>query len=184
MKNNFSYYNFYNRRVKRIYPALILVLLLVVWLAIRYSDVEHLKMITKTMAASTVFGANIEILTYKQGYWDANVKTNPLLHLWSLGVEEQFYIFWPFLISLILTKFQSKSLQILSAFTVISFIFNIIAVSYDAKFDFYFPFCRFWQMAIGGLLAANIVKVKNTLYAHILSTVGLLTILIASFILS
>jgi peptidoglycan/LPS O-acetylase OafA/YrhL len=87
MSNSFSYFNFYSRRVKRIYPALIVVLLFVLWLAIRYSDLEHLQMIAKTMAASTVFGANIEILTYKQGYWDADVKTNPLLHLWSLGVE-------------------------------------------------------------------------------------------------
>jgi peptidoglycan/LPS O-acetylase OafA/YrhL len=57
-------------------------------------------------------------------------------------------------------------------------------VSYDSKFDFYFPFCRFWQMAIGGLLAANIIKVKNTLYAHVLSTIGLITIFTASYFLS
>jgi peptidoglycan/LPS O-acetylase OafA/YrhL len=72
--------------VKRIYPALIAVLLFVLQLAIRYSDLAHTKMTTKTMAASTIFGANIEVMTYKQGYWDASVKTNPLLHLWSLGV--------------------------------------------------------------------------------------------------
>lgn len=109
MKNSFSYFNFYNRRVKRIYPALIIVLLFVLYLGIKYSEAQHLEMLTKTMAASTIFGANIEILTYKEGYFDADVKTNPLLHLWSLGVEEQFYIFWPFLITIILTKFRSKS---------------------------------------------------------------------------
>ena len=58
-KGKFSYFNFYNRRVKRIYPALIIVLLLVLFVGIRYSTKEHLQMITKTMAASTVFGANL-----------------------------------------------------------------------------------------------------------------------------
>jgi peptidoglycan/LPS O-acetylase OafA/YrhL len=59
IKNKFSYFNFYNRRVKRIYPALIVVLLFVLWMTIRYSDLEHVQMTTKTMAASTIFGANI-----------------------------------------------------------------------------------------------------------------------------
>ena len=65
LKRTFSYFNFYNRRVKRIYPALIIVLLFVLWLGIGYCESERLQMITKTMAASTIFGANIEILAYK-----------------------------------------------------------------------------------------------------------------------
>lgn len=142
-------------------------------------------MTTKTMAASTVFGANIEVLTYNEGYWDASVKTNPLLHLWSLGVEEQFYIFWPLLITIILTKFESKALRILSAYTALSFILNIVAVYVSPKFAFYFPFCRFWQMAVGGLLAFKIIKVgDNPFYANALSVFGLTTILIASYFLS
>lgn len=140
-------------------------------------------MITRTMAASTVFGANIEVLTYKAGYWDADVKTNPLLHLWSLGVEEQFYIFWPFLIALLLTKFQSRAFRLLSASAVLSFVLNIVAAHISAKFDFYFPFCRFWQMAVGGLLVFRTTKVMNLFYAHALSTLGLITIIGAAFFL-
>lgn len=184
LKGGFSYFNFYNRRVKRIYPALLVVLLFVLYLTIRYSDNEHLKMTTKTMAASTIFGANIEVLTYKQGYWDASVKTNPLLHLWSLGVEEQFYIFWPFVITLILTKFRSSAFGILSGYTVLSFIFNLIAGYISAKFDFYFPFCRFWQMAVGGLLALKGIKISDRFYANALSALGLFIIISASFFLS
>ena len=87
LQKNFSYFNFYNRRVKRIYPALIIVLLFVLFLSVRYSTKDHFQMTAKTLVASTIFGANIEILTYKQGYFDSDIKTNPLLHLWSLGVE-------------------------------------------------------------------------------------------------
>jgi peptidoglycan/LPS O-acetylase OafA/YrhL len=87
LKKSFSYLDFYSRRVKRIYPALILVLLTVLIISIWKLLQTPLKIVTKTMAASTVFGANIEILTYEKDYFDPDVKTNPLLHLWSLGVE-------------------------------------------------------------------------------------------------
>lgn len=112
------------------------------------------------------------------------MKTNPLLHLWSLGVEEQFYIFWPFLITIILTKFRSKAFEILSVYAVLSFIINIVAAYIDPKFDFYFPFCRFWQMAVGGLLAFKGIKIADKFYANALSTIGLITIIVASFLLS
>lgn len=106
------------------------------------------------------------------------------MHLWSLGVEEQFYIFWPCLISLILTKFRTKAFHILAGYTIISFVINVVAVEISAQFDFYFPFCRFWQMAVGGLLAFKGVKMSNIFYANALSTLGLITILLASFFLS
>ena len=61
---------------------------------------------------------------------------------------------------------------------------NAIAVYINAKFDFYFPLCRFWQMAVGGLLAFKAAKITNLFYAHALSTVALVTILLASYFLS
>ena len=112
------------------------------------------------------------------------MKTNPLLHLWSLGVEEQFYLFWPFLITLLLTKFQSRAFYLLSAYAVLSFVLNIVAIYINAKFSFYFPFCRFWQMAVGGLLVFRTTKVMNSFYAHALSTVGLIAIMGAAYFLS
>ena len=68
-------------------------------------------------------------------------------------------------------------------YTVLSFVLNIVAVYFSAKFDFYFPFCRFWQMSIGGLLTFKAIKIENQL-AHACSVIGLMVIIIASFFLS
>ena len=107
-----------------------------------------------------------------------------MLHLWSLGVEEQFYIFWPFLITLLMTRFSTRCFQLLSGYAVLSFLLNIVVVYLSAKFDFYFPFCRFWQMAIGGLLAFRAFRISNLFYAHALSATALIVIVLASFFLS
>ena len=86
-KNRFSYIDFYSRRIKRIYPALILVLIFVLVVGMMKLLRRPLEIMCKTLAASTIFGANIEILTAEHDYFDPDTKTNPLLHLWSLGVE-------------------------------------------------------------------------------------------------
>ncbi len=57
------------------------------------------------MFASTLFRANFQLLVYEKGYFDPFAKINPLLHLWSLGVEEQFYIVWPLIISIVFKLF-------------------------------------------------------------------------------
>jgi peptidoglycan/LPS O-acetylase OafA/YrhL len=88
------------------------------------------------------------------------------------------------LITITLTKFKSKALHILLAYTAFCFVLNIIAVKVSAQFAFYFPFCRFWQMAVGGVLAFKPIKVTNSLYTNALSLIGLATILIGSYFLS
>ena len=78
--------DFYIRRVKRIFPALMLVLFFTLYTVAMHSEKDQLKLTLRTLKASTFFGANIEVLTYKKGYFDAELRANPLLHLWSLGV--------------------------------------------------------------------------------------------------
>jgi peptidoglycan/LPS O-acetylase OafA/YrhL len=65
----------------------------------------NLANLTNTMFAATFFGANINLLTYAKEYFNPFVQANPLLHLWSLGVEEQFYILWPLIISIVVKLF-------------------------------------------------------------------------------
>jgi len=85
-QNRFSYVNFYSRRIKRIYPALLIVLIFVLYVVTKFYDFNGLDFTLKTFSASTIFGANLQILTHEKGYFDPDVHINPLLHLWSLGV--------------------------------------------------------------------------------------------------
>ncbi len=183
-QNKFSYLNFYSRRIKRIYPALLLVLAYVVYEVPKYYSRDQLDFTLKTLNASTVFGANIQILKHEKGYFDADIHTNPLLHLWSLGVEEQFYIFWPCLISIGLNFFKKRTFIVLTLYTVLSFIVGIVSVFYNPKFAFYFPICRFWQMAVGGLIAYLNLKIQNKKINNALSIGGTGAILIAVWIIN
>ena len=85
-QERFSYIDFYSRRIKRIYPALLLILCFVLCVIPKYYAPDQLAFTLKTLTASSVFGANLQILNHKKGYLDADIKTNPLLHLWSLGI--------------------------------------------------------------------------------------------------
>ena len=96
-KGTFSFSEFYSRRIKRIFPALLLVLIACYsfgWFAL-LAD-EH-KQLGKHIAAGAGFVSNF-VFWNESGYFDNAAETKPLLHLWTLGIEEQFYIIWPLLL--------------------------------------------------------------------------------------
>jgi len=99
-RNNFSFIEFYSRRIKRIFPALILVLLssyVFAWFQLLADEYMQLG---KHIAGGAGFVSNF-ILWQESGYFDSAAESKPMLHLWSLGIEEQFYIVWPVLIFLV-----------------------------------------------------------------------------------
>jgi peptidoglycan/LPS O-acetylase OafA/YrhL len=102
---SFSYVEFYARRARRIFPALAVVLISVWGLGWFALDPTQFSSLSKHIVAGAAFAANI--LTYFEvGYFDAPAATKPLLHLWSLGVEEQFYLFFPALLVLVCVTAQ------------------------------------------------------------------------------
>ena len=154
LKNaTFSFTEFYGRRIRRLFPALTVVLLTVLvlgWFAL--PPAEYVALGRNTLAGAA-FVANIQ--TYSEvGYFDAPAATKPLLHLWSLGVEEQFYFVFP---ALLLFFWRHRAIALSFALLgIISFGLNIVLVRSHPSFTFYFPLTRFWEFIAGGLLALGI----------------------------
>lgn len=192
--NKFSFMSFYARRIKRIFPAVIIVLVLSYlagWIMLLPQDYEQLG---KHIAAGAGFLSNIVSL-YEAGYFDGSANLKPLLHLWSLGIEEQFYILWPLLIWLT-WKNKYTILPIILIIVAISFYLNIDGVKLNHTVTFYSPHTRFWEILCGCLLAwisfikkenlykyfnfkkTNLIFNKNErLLKNIASTVGILLLL-------
>lgn len=158
---DFSFTEFYMRRVRRIFPALALVLAASFafgWFVL--SGPEY-KQLGKHIAAAAGFSSNI-VLWNEAGYFDNSGEVKPLLHLWSLGIEEQFYILWP---ALLWTAWKRNisSLAIILPMTAISFFMNVYGVKQDSTATFYSPHTRFWELSCGALLAWALLSEKASL---------------------
>lgn len=149
--NSFRFGEFYSRRVRRIFPALLLVLISIFVLGWFVLLPDEFKQLGKHITGGAGFISNI-ILWNESGYFDNVADTKPLLHLWSLGIEEQFYIFWPALLWAAWRKrFNLLTITVLVA--AASFVFNLKAVHSDPVGAFYSPQSRFWEMLVGSYLA-------------------------------
>ncbi len=157
-RGTFSFSEFYARRIKRIFPALILVLVACFVFGWFVLLADEYKQLGKHIAASAGFISNI-IFWNEAGYFDNAQETKPLLHLWSLGIEEQFYILWP-LVIWVIWKRKFNLLTITFFLAIASFMLNLKGVQQDAVATFYSPQTRFWELLSGSLLAWTAVYKK------------------------
>ena len=149
--DNFSVRVFYARRIRRIFPALITILVSCFALGWFVLLADEFKQLGKHIAGGAGFISNF-LLWSESGYFDAEAKTKPLLHLWSLGVEEQFYIVFPVLLWAC-WKARVNMALVLVVIALLSFLTNMLSVQDDAAVAFYSPLSRFWELMIGALLA-------------------------------
>lgn len=150
-KNNFSISHFYSKRIKRIFPSLILVLCSIFLLSWFVLLPDELAQLGKHIAAGSGFIANI-VLWKESGYFDTLSELKPLLHLWSLAIEEQFYIVWPFFIILLWRKKKIVPFVIVIVL-IISFLISISMLKINPTGAFYSPLSRFWEILLGAALA-------------------------------
>jgi len=148
---DFSFVEFYNRRIRRIFPALIVVLLtawIAGWCMLMSDEFRHLG---KHIFAASLFLSNF-LLWREAGYFDVSSDLKPLLHLWSLGVEEQFYLLWPFLAVIFWRLRVSFRIPI---FLLLGFSLsaNLLWAGRDGVSSFYLPHTRFWELMVGSYLA-------------------------------
>lgn len=142
---------FYARRVLRIFPALILVLAACLFAGWHTLLADEYKQLGKHIAAGAAFIANFAFW-FEAGYFDSVSEAKPLLHLWSLGIEEQFYIVWPFVLWLAL-KTRRLHVRMVAALALASLLFASAMVFQDRTAAFYSPLTRAWELLAGALLA-------------------------------
>jgi peptidoglycan/LPS O-acetylase OafA/YrhL len=163
-RNCFSFAEFYSRRINRIFPALFIVLAASFafgWLALFPDEYKQLGM---HIAGGAGFVSNF-ILSNENGYFANSAAKQPLLHLWSLGIEEQFYIVWPLLLAFV-WKRKWSFVAITATIAASSFAFNIYTINKDPTAAFYLPASRSWELMIGGLLAYIALHLPNLNKQH------------------
>lgn len=192
-QKSFSFTQFYASRIRRLFPSLILVLLagqVFGWFALLSDEYQALG---KHIAGSAAFIPNF-IFWSESGYFDFAADTKPLLHLWSLGIEEQFYLFWPVVIWL---GFKYRIGAVMSGVAILlaSLLLNLILIEEAASAVFFSPVTRMWELLSGCLLAcmlrsdaaivvSTLAKLRqNPQISHAVSIFGMTLLLAGAFLL-
>lgn len=182
-KGEFSIIDFYKRRIKRIFPSLLTIVifsLIIGWYILYPSEYFQL---TKHSISSLLFYQNFN-LEAESGYFNISSTLKPFLHLWSLSIEEQFYLIWPIVLILAL-KVDIRPIYLISIGVIISFSANIYFVNPYENAVFYLSFTRFWEIGVGAILALKRSKNHTTdfscpKYSKFLFVIGLGMIFLAS----
>lgn len=151
-ENRFSFSDFYERRIRRLLPPIIPVIVLTGILSSFFLGSEQLSSTIKSIYSTLGISSNWYFLS-TVGYFDGPGHTTPLLHTWSLSIEEQFYIFFPAML-LLAFKINKSQLPLIGTALLASFIYSTYLVfSSSTESAFYNSFGRFWELLIGASLA-------------------------------
>lgn len=180
----FSIATFYERRVRRILPGLLFITLAIIpfsWVWLMPSD---LKDFSQSLISVLLFSSNL--LFFKEsGYFEVSAELKPLIHTWSLSVEEQFYLFFPFLFLLLFRKSQRFLLLLTVSASAVGFAVSLLLGESNQDFVFYMIFTRVWELLFGSfcffcreeLIKAKIFSAPKLYFLRVLlSCIGLLLI--------
>lgn len=182
-ENKFSFVDFYVRRFKRIFPALFVVSITTFIAGFFLLTPGDYKDLSINLFYSTLGLANFYFAA-NTGYFDQASELMPMLHMWSLSVEEQFYVFWPLALYLLLMKFkltQERLFKITILLILVSFAFSTITSYRDPDLAFYLLPSRAWELAIGGMLVF-VKPLKNKISTTIIHLLALGAILWSVFV--
>lgn len=173
LAGEFSLLGFYDRRLRRIAPALFAVLLVSLvagWFLLIPGDYADMA----KSAAYSAGGLGNLYFFWNTGYFDQAADLQPMLHMWSLGVEEQFYFVWPPLLFLLMTRLSSQRVVVgvLAIGLAVAFAFAVWDVSVHPKAAFYLPHARAWELALGAILAF-LPRIGNRLLSEVMVAAGL-----------
>lgn len=175
-QKTFSFVGFYERRFRRILPAMFVMLVSVLIVSSFLFDPAKYQTVGESAVSTLLFGANV-YFEHAVGYFDTHAETKPLLHMWSLGVEEQFYIFLPFLLIFLHSRMTAPNVsKLVFAILVISFVAASFKISHKPTEVFYLLHFRAWELLAGSLLAYLKPLNAATKASQILSLLGLFLI--------
>jgi len=198
-QGSFRLLDFYSRRIRRIFPALFVTLVfcyVLGWFTQLPDEFERLGL---HIFAGATFISNF-ILWGEAGYFDAASELKPLLHLWSLGIEEQFYLVWPVIVWATWRNRRINSFAFICLLALASFALCLGLVRTDPVAAFYSPLTRIWELCIGSLLALILLAPKGEFDSitdlvavpagirdrvhHWVSLTGFLLVAVAAFVLT
>lgn len=165
--DQFSLILFYERRIRRIVPALFFVILTCLPFSWFLMSPYELKDFSQSLVAVVFFASNI-LFWKESNYFEPDSELKPLLHTWSLAVEEQFYIFFPLLIMIFWRYGKQKNLLLLMLIASISLIYSDSQSKIDPQANFYLAPSRVWELLFGSMVAIYIKDrgvIKNNLFS-------------------
>lgn len=181
LKNNaFSLLTFYSKRVVRLFPAYIVLMIfcfIFAYFLLLPSEFSHY---INSAITSLFYVSNFWFYS-QSGYFDNALQMSPLLHTWSLSVEEQFYIVFPLLLMWISLKSQRFVITVLVIIAIISFLISELQLNNSAPMAFFLSPFRFWQFIIGGLLSLVYLKIPSKNVGTIAAITGLTGIIFCLF---
>jgi peptidoglycan/LPS O-acetylase OafA/YrhL len=179
----FSLLSFYERRIRRIFPALLVVIAACLAVGAWRMTPRHYNGLAESALAAIGFHSNI-YFAGKAGYFMPSAETLPLLHTWSLGVEEQFYVVAPLLL-MGLWRYRASVAPVIAVLVAVTLAVSIWGTSVDSDTAFYMPHTRAIELMIGMALGIGLVPaVRSQPVRQILSAVGLLMIAVSASVYS
>ena len=178
-KNRFSIINFYERRARRILPALFFVMLVTIPLAWMWMSPSQMKDFSQSLIAVSLFLSNIHFWR-ESGYFAAATEEKPLQHTWSLAVEEQYYVLFPIFLFLVWRFGKNRVFWMIVVFAAMSLALSEWGWRNASYANFYLAPTRAWEL-FAGSIAAFIVQNRGVKANNALSLLGLATIIFAIF---
>jgi peptidoglycan/LPS O-acetylase OafA/YrhL len=178
----FSVVNFYERRVRRLFPALFAMLavvtVLAAWLLLPADFADY----AKSVLATSLFASNF-LFWQEAGYFGRAAEEIPLLHTWSLAVEEQFYILFPLFLVLVAARCGKRYVAATALVTAASFLLSLVMLAADRDAAFYLAPARAWELGIGALLALGAIPVSHRKLLRSLAALAGITAIVCSVVL-
>ncbi len=168
----FSLAAFYERRIRRIFPALFAMLTVLTIVGLVFFLPSELVAYARSLIAASLSGSNLYFYQ-RTGYFDQQ-QSFPLLHTWSLGVEEQFYIFFPLLVLTVRKWFPAKLRQAMFFCAAASLALSTFSVYYNRNAAFYMPQSRAWELLVGTLLSLKVLPpMRSAIVRNAMAAIGL-----------